>query len=58
MFNDNSSGGKLPASHRGGPGSIAGHAGFVVGKVALGQVFFEYFGFSCQFSLHQLSHIH
>jgi hypothetical protein len=26
--------------------------GFVVDKMALGQVFFEYFGFSCQFSFH------
>jgi hypothetical protein len=30
--------------------------GFVVGKVALGQVFSEYFGFSCQSSFHQLLH--
>jgi hypothetical protein len=28
--------------------------GFVVDKVVLGQVFSEYFGFSCQFSFHQL----
>jgi hypothetical protein len=28
------------------PGS--GHVGFVVDKVALGQVFSEYFGFPCQ----------
>jgi hypothetical protein len=27
---------------------------FVVDKVALGQVFSEYFGFPCQFSFHQL----
>jgi hypothetical protein len=27
--------------------------GFVVGKVALGQVFSEYFGFCCQSSFHQ-----
>jgi hypothetical protein len=27
--------------------------GFVVDKVALGQVFSEYFGFPCQFSFHQ-----
>jgi hypothetical protein len=27
---------------------------FVVDKVALGQVFFEYFGFPCQSSFHQL----
>jgi hypothetical protein len=31
---------------------------FVVDKVALGQVFFEYFGLPCQFSFHQLLHIH
>jgi hypothetical protein len=29
-----------------------------VDKVALGQAFFEYFGFPCQFSFHQLLHIH
>jgi hypothetical protein len=28
------------------------HVGFVVDKVAMGQVFSEYFGFSCQFSFH------
>jgi hypothetical protein len=27
-------------------------------KVALGQVFSKYFGFPCQFSFHQLLHIH
>jgi hypothetical protein len=32
--------------------------GFVVDKVALGQVFSEYFGFPFQFSFHQLLHIH
>jgi hypothetical protein len=32
--------------------------GFVVNKVALGQVFSEYFGFPCQFSFHLLLHIH
>jgi hypothetical protein len=31
-----------------------GHVGFVVDKVALGQVFSEYFGFPCQSSFHQL----
>jgi hypothetical protein len=31
---------------------------FVVDKVALGQVFSEYFGFPCQFSFHRLLHIH
>jgi hypothetical protein len=34
------------------PGS--GHVRFVVHKVALGQVFSEYFGFPCQSSFHQL----
>jgi hypothetical protein len=38
------------------PGS--GHVGFVVDKVALGQVFSEYFGFPCQSSFHQLLHNH
>jgi hypothetical protein len=37
-----SSGGYFPASHHGGPGSIPDHVGFVVDKVALGQVFSEY----------------
>jgi hypothetical protein len=32
--------------------------GFVVDKVALGQVFSKYFGFSCQSSFHQLLHNH
>jgi hypothetical protein len=32
--------------------------GFVVDKVAPGQVFSEYFGFPCQFSFHQLFHSH
>jgi hypothetical protein len=32
--------------------------GVVMDKVALGQVFSEYFSFRCQFSLHQLLHIH
>jgi hypothetical protein len=31
---------------------------FVVGKVALGQVFSEYFGFPCQSSFDQLLHNH
>jgi hypothetical protein len=30
----------------------------VVDKVALGQVFSEYFGFPCQSSFHQLLHTH
>jgi hypothetical protein len=33
------------------------HVGFVVEKVALGQVFCEYFGFPCQ-SIHQFLHHH
>jgi hypothetical protein len=36
----------------------SGHVGFVVDKVALGQVFSEYFGFPCKFSFHRLLHIH
>jgi hypothetical protein len=32
--------------------------GFVVDKVALGQVFSEYFGFPCQSSFDQLLHNH
>jgi hypothetical protein len=32
--------------------------GFVMDKVALGQVFSEYFGFPRQFSFHRLHHIH
>jgi hypothetical protein len=32
--------------------------GFVVEKAALGQVFSEYFGFSCQSSFHQILHPH
>jgi hypothetical protein len=31
---------------------------FVVDKVALGQVFSEYFEFSCQFSFHLMPHTH
>jgi hypothetical protein len=31
---------------------------FVVDKVALGQVFSEYFGFRCQSSFHQIHHHH
>jgi hypothetical protein len=46
------------ASHRGGQGSSPGHAGFLVGKVALGQVLSQYFRFPCQFSFHRLLHTH
>jgi hypothetical protein len=38
------------------PGS--GHVGFVVDKVALGQVFSKYCAFPCQASFHQLLHNH
>jgi hypothetical protein len=38
------------------PGS--GQVGFVVDKVALGQVFSEYFGFPCKSSFQQLLHNH
>jgi hypothetical protein len=34
----------------------SGNVGFVVDKEALGQVFFEYFGFPCQLLLHQMLH--
>jgi hypothetical protein len=48
------------ASHRGCPGIYprSGRMGFVVDKVALGQVVSEYFGFPFQFSFHQLLHTH
>jgi hypothetical protein len=36
----------------------AQHVVFVVDKVALGQVFSEYFGFPCQSSFHQFLHRH
>jgi hypothetical protein len=32
--------------------------GFVVDKVAMGQIFSECFDFPCQFSFHRLLHIH
>jgi hypothetical protein len=38
------------------PGSSP--VGFVVDKVALGQIFSEYFGFPCQSSFHQFLHNH
>jgi hypothetical protein len=40
-------------SHRGNPGSILDPVGFVVDNVTLGKVFFENFGFPCQFSFHR-----
>jgi hypothetical protein len=36
----------------------SGHVGFVVDKVALWQVFSEYFGFPRQFSFHQMLYTH
>jgi hypothetical protein len=36
----------------------SGHVGFVVDKVALGQLFSKYFGFPCPSSFHQLLHNH
>jgi hypothetical protein len=36
----------------------SGHVEFVVDKVAVGQVFSEYFGFPCQLTFHRLLHIH
>jgi hypothetical protein len=38
--------------------SVSAHVGFVVDKVALGQVFSQYFGFPCQSSFRQLLHNH
>jgi hypothetical protein len=32
--------------------------GFLVGKVALGQVFSDYFGIPCEFAFHRLIHTH
>jgi hypothetical protein len=48
---------KTKNSLRGGPDSIPGvHVGFVVDKVALGQVFPpKYFGFSLSISFHRCS---
>jgi hypothetical protein len=34
----------------------AEHVGFMVDKVALGQVFSKYVGFPCQSSFHQILH--
>jgi hypothetical protein len=36
----------------------SGRVEFVVDRVALGRVFYEYFGFLCQFSFHRLLHTH
>jgi hypothetical protein len=45
-------------SRRPGFDPRSGHVGFVVVKVALGQVLSEYFGFSCHFLFHRLLHTH
>jgi hypothetical protein len=39
-------------------GSIPGHVRFVMKNVILGQVFYEYLDFPCQFSFHRLLHTH
>jgi hypothetical protein len=44
--------------HRPGFELGSGHVGFVVVKVALGQVLSQYFGFPCQFAFHPLLHNH
>jgi hypothetical protein len=36
----------------------SGHVGFVVDKVAVGQIFSEYFGYPYHFSFHRLLHTH
>jgi hypothetical protein len=36
----------------------SGHVGYVVDQMVLWQLFYEYFGFPCQFSFHKLFHIH
>jgi hypothetical protein len=36
---------------------VSGHVGIVVDKVALGQVFFDYFSFPCSFTFHHCSKI-
>jgi hypothetical protein len=36
----------------------SGQVGFLVDKVALGQIFSEYFNFTCQSSFHQILHSH
>jgi hypothetical protein len=51
------SGGWVSSSNSHGSSLIPGHVGFLVDKAALEQVYSEYFGFSCRFSLHQLLRI-
>jgi hypothetical protein len=48
----------LPTAAVRGSSPGSGHVGFVVDRVALGQVFSKYFGFPCQSSFHQLLHNH
>jgi hypothetical protein len=36
----------------------SGHVGFVMEKMAVGLIFFEYLGFPCQSSFHQILHPH
>jgi hypothetical protein len=45
-------------SHNSSPDFIPGHVTFMRDEVATGQIFYKYFGFPCQFSFHQLLHIH
>jgi hypothetical protein len=47
-----------PQQPRFDPDPRSSHVGFVVDKVALGQVSSKYFGFPCQFSFHRLPHTH
>jgi hypothetical protein len=58
MRPSHSSGGKSPASHRGGPGSSPVHVIWDLWwtKCYWRQAFSEYFGFPCQFSFHRLLH--
>jgi hypothetical protein len=37
---------------------VMGHMGFVMGRVALGRVFYEHFGYLCNFSLYRMLHDH
>jgi hypothetical protein len=43
---------------RSGFDPTSGHVGFVVDKIVLGRVCSENFRLSCQFSFHQLLHVH
>jgi hypothetical protein len=37
---------------------MSGHVEFVAGKLAMGLILSEYFGFICQFSFHRVLHTH